>query len=98
MGCFGTVLFAGDSCACAPLMRSQTPVGAIRGPKPPLYVPMCGSRETTARFQRSTGAEGAAKLVVNAAEAARVREIFGLYLKHGSLLPVVEELARREDQ
>ena len=35
------------------------------------------------------------KLVVNAAEAARVREIFSLYLSHGSLLPVVEELVRR---
>ena len=35
------------------------------------------------------------KLVINATEAARVREIFDLYLKHGSLLPVVEELARR---
>ena len=32
------------------------------------------------------------KLAVNAAEAARVREIFALYLKHGSLLPVVDEL------
>jgi len=35
------------------------------------------------------------KLVVNEAEAARVRAIFALYLEHGSLLPVVEELARR---
>jgi len=34
-------------------------------------------------------------LVVNEAEAARVRAIFALYLDHGSLLPVVEELARR---
>ena len=32
------------------------------------------------------------KLAVNAAEAARVREIFALYLNHGSLLPVVDEL------
>lgn len=35
------------------------------------------------------------KLVVNAAEAARVREIFLLYLKHGGLLPVVDELFKR---
>ena len=32
--------------------------------------------------------------VVNAEEAARVREIFALYLEHGSLLPVVRELDR----
>jgi site-specific DNA recombinase len=35
------------------------------------------------------------KLVVNAAEAQRVRAIFALYLQHESLLPVVEELKRR---
>jgi site-specific DNA recombinase len=35
------------------------------------------------------------KLVVNATEAARVRQIFALYLKLGSLLPVIEELAKR---
>ena len=35
------------------------------------------------------------KLTVNTAEAERVRQIFALYLEHGSLLPVVEELARR---
>ena len=35
------------------------------------------------------------RLVVNAAEAARVREIFRMYLDKGSLLPVVNELARR---
>jgi site-specific DNA recombinase len=35
------------------------------------------------------------KLIVNATEAARVREIFKLYLSLGSLLPVVEELTRR---
>ena len=35
------------------------------------------------------------KLRVNAQEAARVREVFSLYLEHGSLLPVVQELARR---
>ena len=35
------------------------------------------------------------KLVVNAAEAARVRQVFALYLEKGSLLPVVQELARR---
>ena len=35
------------------------------------------------------------KLVINATEAARVREMFDLYLKHGSLLPVVQELERR---
>jgi site-specific DNA recombinase len=34
-------------------------------------------------------------LVVNEAEAARVRAIFALYLEYQSLLPVVEELARR---
>ncbi|MDY3563383.1 recombinase family protein [Gemmata sp. JC673] len=35
------------------------------------------------------------KLVVNAAEAERVRQIFALYLEHGSLLPVADELATR---
>jgi site-specific DNA recombinase len=35
------------------------------------------------------------KLVVNDAEAERVRQIFALYLKLGSLLPVVQELTRR---
>lgn len=35
------------------------------------------------------------KLVVNGAEAARVREIFDLYLTRGSLLPVVQELVGR---
>jgi site-specific DNA recombinase len=35
------------------------------------------------------------RLLVNQAEAARVRKIFALYLKHESLLPVVEVLARR---
>ncbi|MFO0911498.1 MAG: recombinase family protein [Pirellulales bacterium] len=35
------------------------------------------------------------RLVVNGAEAARVREIFQLYLRLGSLLPVVQDLARR---
>jgi site-specific DNA recombinase len=35
------------------------------------------------------------KLVVNPKEAERVRAIFALYLEHGSLLPVVEELGRR---
>jgi len=39
--------------------------------------------------------EARPKLAVNAAEAARVREIFLLYLKHGGLLPVVQELAAR---
>ena len=34
-------------------------------------------------------------LLVNPAEAQRVREIFGLYLEFGSLIPVVEELDRR---
>ena len=34
-------------------------------------------------------------LTVNEAEAARVRQIFALYLKHQGLLPVVEELERR---
>ncbi|MEJ5171234.1 MAG: recombinase family protein, partial [Fimbriimonadales bacterium] len=38
---------------------------------------------------------GRPRLVVNAQEAARVREIFRLYLSLGSLLLVVEELARR---
>ena len=36
-----------------------------------------------------------AALVVNADEAARVRAIFDLYLEHGSLIPVVQELDRR---
>jgi site-specific DNA recombinase len=36
------------------------------------------------------------KLVVNPAEAERVRQIFALYLEHESLLPVVEELAQRK--
>ncbi len=35
------------------------------------------------------------KLKVNDAEADRVRAIFALYLEHGSLLPVVEELRER---
>ena len=35
------------------------------------------------------------KLAINAIEANRVRQIFDLYLKLGSLLPVVEDLARR---
>lgn len=35
------------------------------------------------------------KLVVNAKEAARARQIFELYLEKGSLLPVVTELERR---
>src|SRR6516165_9254376 len=35
------------------------------------------------------------KLVVNEEEAVRVRAIFALYLEQGSLLAVVEELARR---
>ncbi|NOT01768.1 MAG: recombinase family protein [Phycisphaerales bacterium] len=39
---------------------------------------------------------GSPKLVVNAVEASRVREIFELYIEHGSLLPVVADLERRE--
>jgi site-specific DNA recombinase len=35
------------------------------------------------------------RLVVNPKEAARVRAIFDLYLKHQALLPVVKELERR---
>lgn len=35
------------------------------------------------------------KLVVDPAEAEQVRPIFELYLQHGGLIPVVEELARR---
>jgi site-specific DNA recombinase len=35
------------------------------------------------------------RLVVNAEEAVRVRKIFDLYLQHGSLLPVVKDLAKR---
>jgi site-specific DNA recombinase len=35
-------------------------------------------------------------IAVNEEEAKRVREIFRLYLEHGSLLPVVEELERRD--
>ncbi|MCS6849817.1 MAG: recombinase family protein, partial [Gemmataceae bacterium] len=38
---------------------------------------------------------GSPRLVINAAEAARVRDIFHLYLSLGSLLPVVDELPRR---
>ncbi len=40
-------------------------------------------------------ANGGPRLAINAQEAARVREIFQLYLSLGSLLPVVEELERR---
>ena len=36
------------------------------------------------------------KLVINAQEAAQMRQIFDLYLQHGSLLPVVQELTRRD--
>jgi site-specific DNA recombinase len=39
---------------------------------------------------------GSPKLVVNVDEARRVREIFELYLSLGSMLPVVEELERRD--
>jgi site-specific DNA recombinase len=35
-------------------------------------------------------------LVVNPAEAKRVREIFALYLKLGALIAVLDELERRE--
>ncbi|MBN1489496.1 MAG: recombinase family protein [Phycisphaerae bacterium] len=35
------------------------------------------------------------RLVVNAKEAARVRDIFRMYLQEAALLPVVKELARR---
>ncbi len=35
------------------------------------------------------------KLLANAQEAQRVRDIFALYLEHGALLPVVQELERR---
>ncbi|MEM6855416.1 MAG: recombinase family protein [Planctomycetota bacterium] len=38
---------------------------------------------------------GSPKLVINAKEAARVREIFRMYLDKGSLLPVVTELAQK---
>jgi DNA invertase Pin-like site-specific DNA recombinase len=36
------------------------------------------------------------KLTVNTAEAERVRAIFALYLEHESLLPVVQELTKRQ--
>ena len=36
------------------------------------------------------------KLMVNAEEAARVRQIFNLYLEYKSLMPVVSDLARRK--
>lgn len=39
--------------------------------------------------------ERGGRLIVNEPEAARVREIFELYLKERALLPVVQELARR---
>ncbi len=39
-------------------------------------------------------AQGGA-LVVNEDEARRVREIFGLYLEYGSLIPVIEQLDQR---
>ncbi|MCA9250442.1 MAG: recombinase family protein [Phycisphaerales bacterium] len=38
---------------------------------------------------------GSPKLVVNAAEASRVRQIFDLYIELGTLLPVSAELERR---
>ena len=38
---------------------------------------------------------GAIRLVVNEDEAERVRQIFELYLEHGSLMPVVEILNKR---
>jgi len=38
---------------------------------------------------------GSPRLIVNAAEASRVRQIFDLYLELGTLLPVVAELDRR---
>ena len=38
---------------------------------------------------------GSPKLVVNAAEASRVRQIFDLYVELGTLLPVAAELERR---
>ena len=38
---------------------------------------------------------GSPKLVVNPAEASRVRQIFEMYLEHGTLLAVVAELDRR---
>src|SRR5262249_2429382 len=36
------------------------------------------------------------RLVINRDEAIRVKAIFGLYLQHEALLPVVRELAQRE--
>ena len=41
------------------------------------------------------GGRGGPRLVVNEPEAARVRKIFELYLKRGSLLPVVKVLSER---
>src|ERR1700730_16003204 len=38
---------------------------------------------------------GGGRLIVNDAEAARVREIFGLYVQHRSLSAVIAELGRR---
>ena len=40
-------------------------------------------------------AEKGGALVVNADEAARVREIFRLYLEHGSLIPTIRDLNNR---
>ncbi|UCC31465.1 MAG: recombinase family protein [Phycisphaerales bacterium] len=39
---------------------------------------------------------GSPKLVVNPAEASRVRQIFEMYLEHGTLLSVVAELNRQD--
>ena len=41
-------------------------------------------------------APGGGKLVINEEEALQVRAIFGLYLEHGALSPVLSEIQKRQ--